>query len=283
VKKLIILALLVLVNCSCSKVPAGYVGVKVYLLGQNKGVDTEELGVGRYWIGLNEELYRFPTFQQNYVWTADKREGSEDDESFTFQTREGMTVGADIGISYHLDPTKITAIFQKYRKGVDEITDIFLRNHVRDALNTITSTMDVASVYGEGKRDLIEKVTVTVKQEVAEIGIIVDSIYLIGSFRLPESVTRSLNAKIEATQKSQQRENEVQETIAQANKDREQAKGAADAILTTAKAQAEANKILSASLTPTLIEYRRIEKWNGRLPTVSGSTGTFLNLPVDVK
>lgn len=50
---------------SCSKVPSGHVGVKVYLLGGSKGVESEQLGVGRYWIGWNEELYLFPTFTQN--------------------------------------------------------------------------------------------------------------------------------------------------------------------------------------------------------------------------
>lgn len=49
---------------SCAKVEAGYVGVRVNLLGGNKGVDSEVLGVGRYWIGWNQELYLFPTFQQ---------------------------------------------------------------------------------------------------------------------------------------------------------------------------------------------------------------------------
>lgn len=35
------------------RVKPGYVAVKVYLLGGSKGVDYEELGVGRYWVGLN--------------------------------------------------------------------------------------------------------------------------------------------------------------------------------------------------------------------------------------
>ena len=52
---------------SCAKVEAGYVGVRVNLLGGNKGVDSEVLGVGRYWIGWNQELYLFPTFQQTYI------------------------------------------------------------------------------------------------------------------------------------------------------------------------------------------------------------------------
>ena len=106
-----------MLNSGClRKVPAGYVGVKVFLLGTKKGVNSKELGVGRYWIGINEELYKFPTFTQNYTWTASKNEGSKDNESILFQTREGLTVGADIGVSYHIDPTKVSSIFEKYRK-----------------------------------------------------------------------------------------------------------------------------------------------------------------------
>lgn len=61
------IALLSSLNMGCSKVEAGHVGVKVYLLGRDKGVDSEVLGVGRYWIGWNEDLYLFPTYQQTKV------------------------------------------------------------------------------------------------------------------------------------------------------------------------------------------------------------------------
>jgi len=178
------IALVAMLLMSCSKVPSGHVGVKVHLLGGDKGVDTEELGVGRYWIGFNEELFLFPTFQQNYVWTKDVREGSPNDESFQFQTKEGMIVGADIGISYHLDASKISLIFQKYRRGVEEITDTFLRNYVRDALNTVSSTMAVESVYGAGKAELLAKVQLMVKKDIEQLGIIIDKIYIVGSLQL---------------------------------------------------------------------------------------------------
>ena len=39
-----------------------------------------------------------------------------------------------------------------------------------------------------------------------------------------------------------------------------------------AEAQAEANKKLAESLSDTLIEYQKIQKWDGKLPTVTGST-----------
>ncbi|MDF5992132.1 hypothetical protein P4119_23500 [Pseudomonas aeruginosa] len=51
---------LLAVLAGCSKVPAGNVGVIVNLYGSEKGVETREVGTGRYWVGVNEELYLFP-------------------------------------------------------------------------------------------------------------------------------------------------------------------------------------------------------------------------------
>lgn len=172
---------------SCQKVPAGYVGVKVYLLGGSKGVEQDTLGVGRYYIGINEELYLFPTFTQNYTWTQSKTEQSPTDEAITFQTKEGMNVSADVGISYRIDPTKVSLIFQKYRKGLDEITSIFLRNIVRDSFTKVVSSKPVEYVYGVGKTEILASVESMVKQQLESIGILIEGIYLVGELRLPPS------------------------------------------------------------------------------------------------
>lgn len=270
--------LLLISVTACQKVPAGHKGIKVYLLGKDKGVDHEELPVGRYWIGINEELYLFPTFAQNYTWTQDKTEGSPNDESITFQTEQGLEVGADVGITYHIDPTKVSNVFEKYRRGVKEITDVFLRNQVRDAFVDVASKMPVESVYGSGKSAMVDEVQKRVQSEVKEIGIVVEKIYLIGKLRLPPTVVNALNAKIEATQKAQQRENELRTAEAEAKKKVANARGEAESILTKAKAQAEANKILSRSLTKELVEYERVKKWNGVLPQVTSGATPLLNL-----
>ena len=73
------------VLAGCSKVPAGNVGVIVNLYGSEKGVETREVGTGRYWVGVNEELYLFPTFTQTETWGGK--------EAISFQTVEGMKVG----------------------------------------------------------------------------------------------------------------------------------------------------------------------------------------------
>ena len=270
----VLFCLIVLVGCS--KVPAGHVGIKVYLLGTSKGVDSEELGVGRYWIGINEELYLFPTFQQNYVWTKDPAEGSPDDESLTFQTSEGLSVNADVGISYHIKPEKVSTVFQKYRRGVEEITDTFLRNMVRDSLVTEGSVKPIESVYGSGKNDLMEAVQDRVRKQVEPLGIVVERIYWIGNIRVPDSTTKAINKKIEATQQAVQRENEVKEAEARAKKKVAEARGKAESILAIATAQAKANEKIASSITPTLIRWEYVKKWNGAVSRVNGSGNSFL-------
>lgn len=263
---------------ACSQVPAGHVGIKVYLLGQKKGVDIEVLPVGRYWIGINEQLYTFPTFEQNYVWTRDEHEGNTHDESITFQDNQGTTINGDFGISYHIEPEKAATVFQKYRRGLDEITDIFLRNQVRDALNKVASKMTVDEIYGEKKGEFMEEAQGLVADQVKDIGIYITKIYIVGSLRLPENVTTALNLKIASTQRAIQRENELREAEAQAKKDVAQAEGQAKALLATAGAQAEANLTLAKSLTPELVQYKAIEKWNGSLPQVNGASTPFVNI-----
>jgi regulator of protease activity HflC (stomatin/prohibitin superfamily) len=247
---------------ACEKVPAGHVGIKVNLLGSAKGVEIEELGVGRYWIGINEELYKFPTFTQNYTWT--------DEESIGFQTTEGMKVSADVGISYAIDPEKVPMIFQKYRRGIDEITDIYIRNMVRDALVTQVSTKSIRSVYGSGKADIIAAVEEQVRAQVEPIGIMIERIYWAGELVLPEAVVTSLNDKIGATQRAEQRENEIREKEAEAQKQIATARGNAESILIEAEAQAKANRIIAESLTPELIQSQAIATWDGVLPKMTG-------------
>ena len=284
IRNVVLTTLLLGALAACSKVPAGHVGVKVFLLGGDKGVDSEELGVGRYWIGFNEELYLFPTYMQNYEWTADSRPGSETDESIAFQTKEGLTVGADVGISYSIDPTRVTDIYQTYRRGVDEITDTFLRNMVRDALVKVASRKPVEYVYGEGKAELIETALQIVQDQVKPQGINVSKLYWIGEIRLPDNVITSINEKISATQKAQQRANEVATAKAEADKKIEEARGEAEAILKVAEAQAKANELLAKSITSELVRYRALEKWDGVLPRMTGDGAVpFIDVTSDTQ
>lgn len=248
----------------CSKVPAGYVGVIVDLYGTEKGVQLQEVGTGRYWLTPNEDLYKFPTFTQTVTW--------HDENSLSFQTVEGMKVSGAVGLTYHVEADKVPLLFQKYRAGIDEITNVFLRNMVRDAFNEKASTLRVESVYGAGKTDLLLAVEERVRSQVKDIGIVVERIYYAADLVLPPQVTESLNSKIKATQMAEQRKNEVQQSIAEADKERERAKGVADAQLIVAQAEAEAIKVRANALRENkdIIQLNAIEKWDGKLPQYIG-------------
>jgi regulator of protease activity HflC (stomatin/prohibitin superfamily) len=94
-------------------------------------------------------------------------------------------------------------------------------------------------------------------------------------------MVRALNAKIEATQKAQQRENEVQQAMAEAEISRQEAQGVADAQLIKAKAEAEAINVKGRALrdNPAILELNAVEKWDGKLPVYAEPSAVpFLNL-----
>jgi regulator of protease activity HflC (stomatin/prohibitin superfamily) len=277
-KKIFVLGVAAIALAACGRVPAGNVGVKVNMLGDDKG-GIEVVSPGKYWLGWNEELFIFPTFMQNYVWTKSATEGSPNDESLSFQDKDGLVANADIGISYAIEPTKAGDIFAKYRRGVDEITDVFLHNMVRDALVRETADKNMEYLYGSGKAEIMNNVTEIVRNQVKPLGINVDKIYWIGEIRLPPQVEESINNKIQATQKAQQRQNEVAQSRAEADKKIEDARGDAESILKVAEAQAKANKILSESITSNLVQYKMIEKWNGEMPKITGGNTSMLLQP----
>lgn len=268
----LMLVMIGLTTSGCSRVEAGYVGVKVNLLGGDKGVDSEVLGVGRYWIGWNEELYLFPTFQQTVAWNVGDNVGA-----FQFQSKEGLSLSADVSASFTVNPEMVHILFQKYRKGIDEITNTYLYNIIRDNMVQAASKRTAENIYGEGKAEFIAEVNTLVREKLQPIGLNIDYIAIVGNVWLPTNVKQAIDDKVKAGQLAAQRETEVATARAEADKAVAAAEGEARskkaiadanayALLTEAKAQQEANRILAESLTPELIQYNTIVKWNGQLP-----------------
>lgn len=257
--------------CLCFKmIRPGYVGVVIDMLGDSKGIESKELHVGMHWISPWKAVYQFPIFEQNETWSGEN-------EGFNFQTSEGMAVAADIGITYHLRPESIPLIFQRYRRGMDEISHIFIRNFIRDAINKSASKTRIEDLYS-GKEGFFEDVEAHVKADLSPLGIELSRIYLIGRFHFPQTVIAALNAKIEAMQRAQQRENELREAEAEAKKQVAKAEGQARCVILQAESEAKANLVLAKSVTSDLIQWQSVQKWDGKMPQVTGGALPFINL-----
>ncbi len=262
-----------LVLSGCGYVGPGEEGIIVNSLGGDKGVVAEPVGTGYHYLGWFSHLYTFPTFTQNYNWTDQNR------EQITFADSGGLSIVTDIGISYHVVPGKVPELFQKYRRGIDEITDIYLHNMVRDALNEIGSKHPIEFIYGEGKSQIINDVQSAVQVQVKDYGIEIEKVYWIGQLHLPDAVTTSINNKIQATQLAQQKQNELVQAQADAAKAIAAANGVAQARLAVQKAEAEGNIAVAKSISPELTRYLEVQKWDGKLPMYSGTGMSMLINP----
>lgn len=258
-----------------SKVPAGNVGIEYHMLGSSKGADIEERGPGRYWLGWNDEMYLFPTFTQNYVW--------EGEETMHFQDKDGMKVSSNIQISYSIHPDKADEVFRKYRRGVDEITDVVLRRAVQSQLINVGSTLSAEQIYGSGKEKLLTEVTRRVNAEFNGYGIFIESLQWSGELDMPQPIKDAIQLKVAATQLTARKQQEVQQAEADANKARARAAGEADAKLTLATADAQAIKIRGDALrdNPGLVELNAVDKWDGHLPEqmFGNAALPFVNVP----
>lgn len=242
---------------SITTVPAGYVGVRVNLYA-DKGVDNEVVGTGRYFLGINEQLYRFPTFNQLISY----------EEPFTFQTSDAMDVRARVGVEYNISPEKAATIFQTYRKGIEDITEINLRQYISDALIKHAAAMDINELTQGGKTALLDGVLKELRGKLDPVGIRVVKLSWVTDLIYPEQVKESINAKIEATQRALLRENEVAQSKAEAQKRIEEARGIAESTRLRAQAEADAIAIKARALrdNPDVIQLNAIEKWDGKLP-----------------
>lgn len=270
---------LTLVVAACTTVKPGYVGIKVNNYGSNRGVQDLPIVTGRVWYNpWTEDVYEFPTFVQTEKWTKSANEGKETDESITFNSIEGATVNVDVGVSISFDPKKVPEIFMEFRKEPNEILDGYIRNQVRDAFSLRASQMKVTEIFGAGKQGLIDSVTIDLKRILGPKGFIIDNISVIGEMRVDNQVKESINAVLTAAQRAIEAENKVKQAQAEAEQQVASARGDSASAVIEASGKAQANVILARSVTPTLIEYQKIQKWNGELPTYSGGNA-LISIP----
>lgn len=248
----------------CDRVQPGEVGIKVNKLGDDKGVG-EVVGVGRIWTGWNTEVYTFPTFKQMKTY----------DDPFSFQMSDGTAIGHKIGVAYRVDPTKVTSVFQTYRKGVDDITDTDLRQKIADTLNRLASRMTTDKFIDGGKAELLAAALKELQADMGPVGIEVMSLSWVDKPIYPDTVIASINAKVTANQTTLQRIQEVQQSKAEADKKIEEARGEAQSTMLKAQAEADAINLRGSALrtNPEVIKLNLIEKWDGKLPVYQGGNG----------
>ena len=257
---LIVLVILFIVSWgSFAIVPAGHRGVVLWL----GSVEERVMGEGfNFKVPIAETVIKVDVKVQPHPF-------KEIDAS----SKEYQNVKMTGMMNFHIDPTYVNDLYQKV--GLD-FADKVIDPAFNDFVKEVVPTYPIGEILP--KREEIRKRAMTkLGDNLSRYHIIVDDIYFANIRFSPE-----YEGAIEAKQVAQQQVETQRQVLAQREIEAQQkvasAKGEAESILVVAQGQAKANDALSRSISPILVQYKGIEKWNGILPQVSGGALPLIDL-----
>jgi regulator of protease activity HflC (stomatin/prohibitin superfamily) len=176
-------------------------------------------------------------------------------------------------MNFHIDPAYVNDLYQKV--GLD-FADKVIDPAFNDFVKEVVPTYPIGEILPK-REEIRQRAMKKLGDNLERYHIIVDDIYF-ANIRFSPGYEGAVEAKQVAQQQVEtqkqvlaQREIEAQQKVATA-------KGEAESILVVAQGQAKANDALSRSITPILVQYKSVEKWNGILPQVSGGAVPFVDL-----
>lgn len=224
------------------RIDAGYVGIKVNLVGNNRGVDdiTEVTGWVLY-MPLFTQIHEFPTFTQ-----------VKDYEPFHVNAKDGSEFTVDPTFSYYVNKDMVPQIFSQYRRNLAELENGYIRNIIMDSYRIIANQFSSDSLISN--RQLFEtRIQTMLQEELSKEGFIFQQ--LTSNLTAPQSLKDAIDAKNRTTQEAYQAENKLR-----------QAEAEAKAKIIAAEAEKKVNDLKASALTPLIIQQMYIEKWDGKLP-----------------
>ena len=250
---------------SLERIDAGHKGIVVNLSGSERGVASYQYKTG--WVVYNTwftQVLEFPTYQQHIEY---------DDTPVI--TKGGFAATIKPSFNYSLKPESIGDMFVNLRLGVKEIEQGWLKNAVIGAVNDVSNTWEVDSIF-EHRQAFEAAIVLECNKRLSKW---FDVSQLRTNITPPEALQESIVAKTKAIQQAEA--SRQQAIAAKADGERKVAVARADSAETIINAQAAAKaiKIKQTELSPLYIEYLKANAWDGKLPTtVAGSSGTFLNI-----
>ena len=248
---LVIIAVIILIANSAVIVPAGHTGV-VLTLGR---VDENVLQEGLH--------FKIP-FIQDVVKIDDRITKLEvDTEAFS---KDLQTVSTTIAINSRVETYMSYSIYKNIGRDYESVLVVPAVNEVLKAI-----TANYTAEESVTNRTLVSNGLIDgLNEKLNEIGLYVTDVNII-NFDFSDAYITAIEEKQVAQQQLLKAETEKQTKITNAEAD-------AEALKIQTEAEAEANRILAESITDALVEYNKIQKWNGELPMVTGGATSILDM-----
>jgi regulator of protease activity HflC (stomatin/prohibitin superfamily) len=277
----IAIVLLFLIPNMVTYVNPGYVGIVIHRGGG--GVDQQPLGPGLHARNpLMTGIIEYPVFMQTLVLTRGSGEGGRENDEINVNSVEGQPLSLDVSMSFELNQTKVPQLYQTFRTDINTIQHGYVKQSIRQALQEVVGSEEIASIIGPKKAEVVARTQALIQNRLSPLGIDVKQ-FTVNELRAPPAVIEAINQKNVMQQQALTAQNELQKNSFNAKGDSIKAYGRASAILTEAEAQAKANRLLSQSITGSLVQYEMAKKWDGKMPMVSGSAMPMIQMPGTTK
>lgn len=265
----IVLAI-ILISSVLTIIPAGHTGV-ISVFGQVSSDVMQE--------GLNFKL------PWQHVTKVDNRIVKLEVSTQAF-SKDLQTVDTTLAVNYRLDTSMSYYIYKNIGTKYEDVMITPAVNEVLKAIvakytaeQSITNRSAISNALYE---DLNKKLNSN-GLYVTEVNIIdfdFSDTYISAVEAKQVAEQDAQKAKIEQTRLTMEKEAEAERQIIAANAALEVSKIEAEAVEYAGQKEAAANKAISSTLTPTLVEYYKIQQWNGELPQVTGAN-TFMGIDLN--
>lgn len=201
-------------------------------------------------------------------------------------SKDLQTVTTSVAVTYHADPTRVWWIYQNLGETHESWQHKKLNPIIAESVKSITARYTAADLIQ--RRDDVKRAIQEVIQDRCseEAGINVSSVN-ITNFEFSATFNDSIEAKVKAEQDALRAQNELErerveqeKRIVQAEAEKKErvlnAEGRAMAITLEATAQAEANRTLSESIDNKILDFKKLERWDGKLPKVTGGSDSMI-------
>lgn len=169
-------------------------------------------------------------------------------------SRDMQKVHATVSLNWKIPPENMLQVFRTLGEP-QYIEDKVIDKAVAEILKAETAKLTAEEILTK-RMELKTAIDAAITTRLAAFGLDVDAVNL-SDFGFTAEFDKAVEAKQIAEQKAKQAHYEAQQATQQALAEIERAKG-----------QAEAQRLVKASITNDLLQKLAIEKWNGVLPTM---------------
>lgn len=269
---------LLIFGYSCTyKVDPGYAGV---IYSMDGGIENETLGQGFHVVAPWKKVIEYPVSTETVYYTKNNDDGDEKkDNSINVNTKDGKQVNVSVTYAYHMDEVQLPSVFEKFRGQKSEVIEAgYMKNEMYQAINEITSQYSLMELVGDKRPQINEAILDKFRNSLEPYGIVIETFNL--SDVVPDEQTKeAIQAVVNAQNALEKAKVEKEQAEVDAEKARVAAKGKADAELIEAEGTAAANAKLQESLTPLIVEQRKLDKWDGKLPGIVAGDSNLLIQP----